>query len=81
MIAVNSGDPRNTILKYAKEGGFTFTIGMDNAGGKEYGVVKKYGVSAFPTNYLLDSTGKVIWRSVGFDENGLRDALARLGVK
>ena len=81
LIAVNSGDSKAEILKYVKEGGFTFAIGMDNVGRKDYGVAKKYGVQAYPTNYVVDSKGNVVWRSVGFDENGLKSALAKLGVK
>ena len=44
-------------------------------------VFAKYGVQAFPTNYLLDSSGKIVFRSVGFDEAGIRKALATLGVQ
>jgi hypothetical protein len=48
---------------------------------RENSVFEKYGVQAFPTNYLLDSNGVVVWRSVGFDEKGLRAALDKLGLK
>jgi hypothetical protein len=81
LIAVNSGDSKEQINKYVDEGKFTFRIGMDDAGGKNHGVAAKYGVMAYPTNYVLDSSGKVVWRAVGFDETGLRAALEKLGVK
>ena len=42
---------------------------------------KAYGVQAYPTNYLLGPDGKIVWRSVGFDEAGLRAALAGMGLK
>jgi hypothetical protein len=41
----------------------------------------KYGVQAYPTNYVIDSTGKVVFRCVGFDPEGIKAALAKLGVK
>jgi len=84
LIAINSGDPEETINKYAKESGFTFKIGMGEkpaSDGKNYQVPTLYGVQAYPTNYVLDGEGKVIFRSVGFNEEGLRGALEKLGVK
>ena len=82
LIAVNYGDPASTIKQYIKEGHFTFDIVM---GGQESGpnfrVFKQYGVEAFPTNYVLDPEGKVVWRGVGFDEEAIRAALEKLGVK
>ena len=54
-------------------------------GGKEgspdFAVFKQYGVQAFPTNYVLDQDGKVVWRGVGYDETAIRAALEKLGVK
>lgn len=49
--------------------------------GNEYKIGGKYGVQAYPTNYLVGPDGTVLWRSVGFDETGLREALAKAGVK
>ena len=46
-----------------------------------YGIFNDYGVEAYPTNYVVDGTGKVIFRCVGFDEDGIKKALAGLGVK
>jgi hypothetical protein len=77
LIAVNNGDSAGQIGQYARENHFTFTI----ARGGEKGVVDRYGVQAFPTNYVLDATGRVVWRGVGFDEHEVRAALAKLGVK
>ncbi len=41
----------------------------------------RYGVQAYPTNYIVGADGTVVYRSVGFDEAGLRAALAKLGVR
>ena len=52
--------------------------------GEEYTLGRAYGVMAYPTNYILDADGKVVWRGVGFGpetEKQIREALARLGVK
>lgn len=76
-------DDAATINKYAKENNFTFRIGMADkkAGGGIYDVADKYGVMAYPTNYLVAPDGKILWRSVGFDEEGLRKALKDAGLK
>ena len=80
LVAVNLGDSDEVINKYVKEGGFAFPIvkGEKKQAGS---VFEKYGVQAFPTNYLLDKDGNVVFRSVGFDEEGLRKALEGMGLK
>lgn len=75
---MNQGDDKETINKYVKENSFTYKIGMPPKG---YGIFNDYGVLAYPTNYLVDSKGNVVFRSVGFDEEGIKKALAALGVK
>jgi hypothetical protein len=79
-VAVNAFDPDDRVAKYIKDNNFTFRVVMGGEGEK-YTLGKAYGVQAYPTNYLVGPDGKVLWRSVGFDERGLRDALARAGVK
>jgi hypothetical protein len=70
------------INKYVEENKFTFTMGMaEQKEGGIYDVAEKYGVQAYPTNYLVDADGKVVWRSVGFDEAALRKAIEKLGLK
>ena len=49
--------------------------------GADYALGKAYGVKAYPTNYLVDPDGKIVWRGVGFDEPALRAALAKIGLK
>ena len=78
LIAINQGDKKETIQKYLNENKFTFKIGMPPQG---YGIFNDYGVVAYPTNYVVDSKGTVVFRCVGFDEEGIKKALAQLGVK
>lgn len=63
------------------EAKITFFVGMEDAGDKHYKVGDKYGVMAAPTNYVIGPDGKVVFRSPGFDEDGIRKALEKLGVK
>jgi peroxiredoxin/outer membrane lipoprotein-sorting protein len=81
IIAVNSFDDRATILKYASEAGLNSPIVMDDSGDQHFGVAKSYGVNLYPTSYLIDGSGKVVARYIGFKEKELREALARLGCQ
>lgn len=77
---MNAFDTEEQVQKYLKEGGFTFRVVMGGRG-KDYTLGKAYGVQAYPTNYLVGPDGKIVWRSVGFDEAGLRAALAGMGLR
>lgn len=81
IVAVNSFDDRDTILKYVKEAGLSFQIAMDDVGTKHFGVAKAYGISLYPTAYLIDGGGRVVARYVGFKETEIREALTRLGIR
>jgi hypothetical protein len=77
---VNRGDTKEQIQQYVRQGKFAFKIVMGGSG-EEYTLGKAYGVQAYPTNYLVDSGGKIVWRGVGFNEPELREALAKAGVE
>ena len=78
MVAVNHGDRAELVTRYLRENKLTFKTVLT---GRDTRTVAAYGVEAFPTNYLLDAEGKVVWRGPGWDEKRLRDALARMGLK
>jgi hypothetical protein len=62
------------IREYVAANRFTFKIAMQ---GKSADCSKAYGVRGYPTNYLVDTSGKILWRGVGFDEPSLLQAVAR----
>jgi thiol-disulfide isomerase/thioredoxin len=81
IVAVNRGDTEEKISDFLKTNSYTFNVAMGGVG-ENYAVGKAYGVRAYPTNILIDSTGKVLWRSVGFrDITPLRDALKAAGIE
>ena len=82
LVAINNGDPKEVINKYVDENKWSFKIVMGGEHGAEGAdVFTQYGVLAYPTNYLIDSEGKVVWRSAGFDEAGLRAAIKEMGLE
>lgn len=83
IVAVNTIDSAETINKYLKESKLSFKIGMTGPrGSKDFGFHKQYGVTGYPTNYLLGSEGKIVFRATGFNSDyGLRGALEKMGVR
>jgi pyruvate dehydrogenase complex dehydrogenase (E1) component len=82
LIAINGLDDKKTVLDFIKEHKLSFPValGADSSGqGGE--VTKLYEAYAFPTNYILDSSGKIVWSSNEFDEAQVRTLLKRLGVQ
>jgi peroxiredoxin len=78
LIAINHGDDKEAIEKYLSENKLTFEVGMPP---EESDIFRDYGVQAYPTTYIIDSKGTVVFRSVGYDEEGIHKALEKLGVK
>jgi hypothetical protein len=71
---------RDQVRAYVRQSRFTFKVVI--GGGRErYTLGKGYNILAFPTNYLIDGSGRIVWRTVGFNEPALREALAKLGVQ
>lgn len=79
-MAVNAFDTEAEVSKYIADNKFSFKVVLGGEGEK-YTLGKAYGVDRYPTNYLVGPDGKILWRSVGFDEAGLRAALTAAGVK
>lgn len=71
VVGVNATDENPEIQKFGREFGLSFPLARD----PERQVSNSYNVVATPTNVLIDAKGNVIWRSEGFDEEGLRRVL------
>ena len=64
------------VLEYADRNGITFKLVSDFSG-KTY---KAYKAQGFPTVYLLDDSGKVVFRTAGLRMRKLQDELKKLGI-
>lgn len=79
VIAINKVDEAEAIKTYIRQSAITFPIVM---GERDVpGVYTSYHIEAYPSTYLLDSEGKIVYRSVGVDEAGLLRALKELGLQ
>jgi peroxiredoxin/outer membrane lipoprotein-sorting protein len=78
LLAVDNNDAADLLKKYIAKSGLTFPIVMGKAD-----TFDQYGVSSYPTSYLLSPEGKVLWQGTGFDPSGtglgLKPALEKLG--
>lgn len=85
VVAIDLGDTVEDVRKYIAQFQVTFPVALGGTPKEgERSVFGDYGVSVFPTNFLIDKEGKVAWHSRGFDESGiaeLRAELDKLGVK
>jgi hypothetical protein len=90
MLAVApTGDTPGPVNEYLRENRLTFTAAVGGLQGTrwalfgvtDFGIVDRYGVSAYPTTFVLDRTGKILARMVGFDEKALRAALKQAGLE
>ena len=71
VVAVNTQDDAVTAGAFARKFGLSFPVAIDEKGE----AAAAYKVTATPTNILVDAKGNVIWRSDGFDEEGMRQVL------
>ena len=77
VLAVNSGDSVERIKEYFEKEKFTFRPVRQ----KENEIADAYGVGAYPTNYVIGKDGKVAFRTVGFDEEKLKETLEELAPR
>ncbi|HLK58054.1 MAG TPA: redoxin domain-containing protein [Chthonomonadaceae bacterium] len=76
ILSVNITDNAATVGQVWKSGGFGMKALL-----KGDDVATQYRVQGIPTNYLIGSDGKILAEFVGFDETGIRQALAKAGIK
>jgi hypothetical protein len=71
FLAVNQGDSKDVISQWWNEAGFTLRAVRQDG----FTTTKAFGVSAFPTNYVIGPDGKVIYRGISFDEEAIQQAI------
>jgi peroxiredoxin len=79
VIAINKVDEAEDIRDYIRKYAITFPIVMGEP--DEPGVLGSYHIETYPSSYLLDSEGKIVYRFVGMNEAGLLEALRKLGFQ
>jgi peroxiredoxin len=78
-LSVNQGDAAAKVTKFIAENKYTFPVALN--GEKDADVVTHYGVPAFPTNFIIAPDRTIVARFVGYDKDGLKTAIRKLGLK
>jgi peroxiredoxin len=78
-LSVNQGDSATAVNKFIADNRYTFPVALN--GSDDGDVVKRYGVPAYPTNFVIAPDRTIVARFVGFDEEGLKAAIRKLGLK
>ena len=79
IVGVNKLDDATRIKSFISQSGITFPNVM---GERDIpGVFASYHVEAYPSTYVLNSEGKIIYRSVGVNEATLLQALRKAGLE
>ncbi len=56
--------------KAVQDDGINWLHVMNNYGKEEFDLVQKYGVTGFPTKFLLDKEGRILFKIIGAGEEG-----------
>lgn len=75
MIALNPVDDLTVTSRYIKESKFSFPAGV---AAESVAIDYKAKGSGYPTNYVLDSEGKVVYASTGYSPANMRAIVAAL---
>lgn len=78
IVAINKIDKAADVESYKRESRITFPMAMAE---QEAGVTGAYRIESYPSTYLLNAEGKIVYRAVGVDEPGLLRALRDLGLR
>lgn len=61
ILAVNIGEDKDSVSKFAKENGYTFPIGLD----EKQDIATAYQIYSIPATYIIDKDGNVAEISTG----------------
>ena len=72
FLPVSRGEKREAVEAFREKTGYTFPMGLDSA----RTVYDRYASEYIPRNFLIDTEGKVVLATVGYDDEEF-DALIR----
>lgn len=82
VITVNCWESRKEVAGYLWEHHLTMpTVLGGNEGVPNGDLAERYGIKAYPGNFIIDPAGKVLWRGAGFNEPQIRSVLEKAGIK
>ncbi len=73
VYSVNVGDAKDRVVEFLKANGSDLNTGL--ASGAGAGLKDSYGVKGYPTFYVADKTGKIVFRAHKPDKSALDKAI------
>jgi hypothetical protein len=81
-IGVTCNHPRETVLSFGKKMGVTFHLTVNpSPPWRQNPFLLAYGVTQPSTTILIGPDGRVAYSELRFDDDDLRKALERLGIR
>ncbi|MBI5020601.1 MAG: redoxin domain-containing protein [Ignavibacteriales bacterium] len=84
FLAVNSwerqkdySDQLLNAKKFIEENKYTFPVLLDEKTDDQYKVISDYDVEGIPTKFLIDKSGNIAFKSVGFDGPSMEEELTQ----
>jgi len=80
VIAIEARRDRKGAVEFISENNLSY-IFLENGENEDEVVNKQFGVSGFPTSYLVDADGKIMFAHLGFeegDEEKIEEEIRRL---
>ena len=81
ILAVNPAETAPAVQKFLSDNQYSFKAAIDGNETNHAITGAYHAYNRYPTTYLLDSGGKILWRATGFDEAELKGALTKAGLK
>lgn len=67
IVAIDGKRDTERAVKFIEDKGLTYTM-LENGEGDDEIVRKVFDVRAFPTSYLIDREGRILFYHLGFEE-------------
>jgi peroxiredoxin len=77
IVAVERSRDTERAKKFIAENGLTFHF-LENGQGEAEVVRKEFGVTTFPTSFLIDRQGRVLYVHIGFEAGDEKELEARV---
>lgn len=74
FLPISRGEKHSAVEAFRQKMGYTFPMGLD----RDQSIFRKYATNYIPRNFLIGKDGKVIYVSVGYDEQEFAQLLAAI---
>lgn len=74
VLPISRGEKRDVVEKFIADNGYKFAVGLDS----EQTIYKQYATNYIPRTFIVDKSGKVVYRVAGYDEETAKEVNAAI---